>query len=485
MTRTLSLRSQLLIPLLVILLAGLAGAPILASLVTRQHLDERAEQRLRTVSRTIGGLLSGRTQVDLTDAQVARIPQSAEVVLAGIGADGEVVFGVGHRESDSDSNSTVDAIVTTALARPAGSIASAEIDGATYEVTRTPTPGLGVPVPTIGGETRTVQVDQIVIATDRSNDEAVTRTLARAGAGFALLAMAVLGTLAAWTIRRGLRPIEQLAAAVGAAAGDHEAADVRAAASGAPPEIERLGTALAEALAARQRAEAAVRSFMLEASHELRTPLTSISGWLDLYAQGGLRDSDDLDRAISRMESEVGRMRLLVEELDLLARMDEGRPLELAETDLTVVLGAVVEDVRVVDPEREIQLHVTGDPVVLADVRRLEQVVRNLLGNVLQHTPPGTPVEVLARTADGEALVEVVDHGPGIPEAELDRVFDRFYRSHSSRRQAGTGLGLAIVRALVDAHGGTVTASATPEGGATVGFRLPLSTPVSKPSGSA
>lgn len=485
MIGTLSLRSRLLIPLLVILLAGLAGAPILASLVTRQHLDERAEQRLQTVSRTIGGLLSGRARIDLTEEQVARIPQSADVVLAGVGAGGEVVFGVNHQGSDGGSSSTVDALVTTALARSAGSITSAEIDDVTYEVTRTRTPGLRVPVPTLGGETRTVQVDQIVIAADRGDDQAVTRTLARAGVGFALVAMAVLGILATWTIHRGLRPIEQMAAAVGSAADDHEARAIRAAASGAPPEIERLGTALAEAFAARQRAEATVRSFMLEASHELRTPLTSISGWLDLYAQGGLRDGNDLDRAISRMESEVGRMRLLVEELDLLARMDEGRPLELAETDLRAVLGAVVEDVRVVDPQREIQLHVVGELVVLADVRRLEQVVRNLMGNVLQHTPPGTPIEVLARTEDGGALVEVVDHGPGIPEADLDRVFDRFYRSHSSRRQAGTGLGLAIVRALVDAHGGTVTASTTPGGGATVGLRLPLSTSVSQPSGSA
>ncbi|MFI5953804.1 sensor histidine kinase [Cryptosporangium sp. NPDC051539] len=482
MTR-LSLRGRLLIPLLVILLVGLAGAPLLASVVTRNHLEHRDENRLRAISRTIGGLLSGRDRVELSEARLARLPGAANVVVTYLDADGRIVYSVDRRGAAADPGGAgLDQLVRTGLRGPAGELTRIDQGGRTYRVIRTATPGLVV----VDGPDEHA-IAHIVLASDRSDDEEVVRTLERAGAAFAVVAMVVLGTLAAWTLHRGLRPLERMAGAAAAAAAEgRSGADegFREAVHGGAPELTRLGDALAGAFAARARAEETVRSFMLDASHELRTPLTTLSGWLDLYAQGGLTDQAELDRALGRMESEVGRMRLLVDELDLLARMDRSRPLDLVDVPLAPLLTDLVDDVRVVDPGRGIGLEITGAPVVRADAKRLEQVVRNLLANAVQHTPPGTAIEVRATPLGERVRVDVVDHGPGIAEAELERIFERFHRSASARRGQGSGLGLAIVRALVQAHGGTVTASATPGGGATVAVELLLAETVSEPSGS-
>ena len=471
--RRLSLRTRLLVPLLALLLLGLAGAPVLASVVMTRHFDERADDRLRATSRTIGGFLSGRDEVLLREGQVGEVPTAGGLLLVGLAADGTVAFTVDRRDPGA-RGSSVAPVVAAALGGPAGEARHEVVGGTSYDALRTPTVGL-----TVAADSGEVDVAQVVLALDRTEDEAVVAAVRRAGALFAVLAMLVLGGLATLALVRGLRPLTRMAAVAGTT-GDF--ADVTGTAA---PELARLGAALTEAFEARARAEETVRSFMLDASHELRTPLTGLSGWLDLYAQGGLRDPEELERAMERMESEVGRMRLLVEELDLLARMDQGRPLDLVDVALGPLLAGIVEDVRVVDPDRAIGLEVSGDPVVRADEQRLEQVVRNLVGNALQHTPPGTPIEVRA-VRDAQVGIAVVDHGAGFADADLERVFERFHRGDSARREPGTGLGLAIVRALVEAHGGTVAASHTPGGGATVTVRLPRPDPaVSEPSATA
>lgn len=470
---SLPLRTRLLVPLLVLLLVGLAGAPLLATYVMTQHLDGRADDRLQASSRAVGGFLSGQEDVVVGAAQVGEVPTAGGLLLLGLAVDGEVVLDVDRRSPDAVGSPVAPLVETLRGARTGEAVHVR--DGAPYDAVRVATPGLVVT--TDDGD---VRVAEMVIALDRSEDQAVVAAVRRAGTTFAVVAMVVLGTLAAWTLTRGLRPLTRLATV----AGDDGSADgFRSATGGAAPELTRLGTALADAFEAREQAEASVRSFMMDASHELRTPLTGLSGWLDLYAQGGLRDPDELERAMERMESEVGRMRLLVDELDLLARLDQGRPLDLGAVRLCPMLSGIVEDVRVVDPERAVLLQVAGDPVVRADPPRLEQVVHNLVGNALQHTPAGTPIEVAATLAGDHVEITVADHGPGFDEAELDRVFDRFHRAESARREPGTGLGLAIVRGIVEAHGGTTAASVTPGGGATVTVRLPRVVTVSEPSG--
>ena len=230
---------------------------------------------------------------------------------------------------------------------------------------------------------------------------------------------------------------------------------------------------------AARASEERMRRFVGDASHELRTPLTSIRGFAELYRQGALPERPDVDRAMGRVEDEAARMGLLVEDLLLLARLDQQRALEHRPVDLLQLAGDAVHDASAVDPTRQVQLVADSPnaaPVVLGDEPRLRQVVGNLVGNALVHTPSGTPVAVRVGTEPGWAVLDVVDAGPGIAPADRSHVFERFFRADSSRTRAagGSGLGLSIVAALVAAHDGTVEALETPGGGATMRVRLPL-----------
>src|SRR6266536_2137642 len=235
------------------------------------------------------------------------------------------------------------------------------------------------------------------------------------------------------------------------------------------------------------RSEARMRRFVTDASHELRTPLTTIRGFAELYRQGASREPAELDRLMRRIEDQAARMGLLVEDLLLLARLDQQRPLDRRPVDLLALAADAVHDARAIAPERSIELLVGGGgdalpdpPVVLGDEARLRQVLANLVGNTLAHTPAGSPVEVRARTQQvlgaPRAVLEVVDHGPGLTPEQAEHVFERFYRADPARSHTdgGTGLGLAIVAALVAAHEGAVEVDSAPGRGATFRVLLPL-----------
>jgi two-component system OmpR family sensor kinase len=239
---------------------------------------------------------------------------------------------------------------------------------------------------------------------------------------------------------------------------------------------EREGSA-----AAARTSEERMRRFVTDASHELRTPLTSIRGFAELYRQGAAAP-ENVPSLIRRIEDEATRMGLLVEDLLLLARLDQQRPLERVPVDLVTVATDAVHAARAADPERLIEVGVLGDddpPGVIGDEGRLRQIADNLVGNACTHTPPGTPVRVGvgAETSNGRswAVLEVADSGPGLSAEESARVFERFYRTDTSRarRTGGTGLGLSIVAALVAAHGGDVSVRSSPGQGATFRVRLP------------
>jgi two-component system OmpR family sensor kinase len=235
-----------------------------------------------------------------------------------------------------------------------------------------------------------------------------------------------------------------------------------------------------QAFDARRRAEDRLRSFVADASHELRTPLATMHGWIDLYVQGGLSDPAQLDHAMERMQAEVSRMRLLVDELALLAHLDAARPLNRGPVDVVALAAEVVDDGRVVSTERAITLEGVSEAVVDGDAPRIQQVLRNLVGNAVQHTRPGTPVTVTVSFHDGHVLIEVRDNGDGIAPEHLPHVFERFYRADPSRsRDAGasSGLGLAIVEAITTAHGGTTGVTSTPGQGTTVRVTFPATAP--------
>jgi two-component system OmpR family sensor kinase len=297
-----------------------------------------------------------------------------------------------------------------------------------------------------------------------------------------LLAMAIL---AWWVVKLGLRPLEDMERTAGAiAAGD---LSQRVEVVDANTEVGRLGIAMNEmmqqienAFAARAASEARLRRFVGDASHELRTPLTSIRGYAELFRRGASDRPEDLAKAMRRIEEEANRMGVLVDDMLLLARLDQGRPLECQPVDLTQIARDAVDDFRAVSPERPIDFSPAGSVFVPGDEARIRQVLGNLLQNARRHTPPETPVHVRVYGGATEAVIEVADEGPGMSPEDASRVFERFWRSDPSRTRArgGTGLGLAIVAAIADAHGGRAEVQTSLGQGATFRVRLPLNAPI-------
>jgi two-component system OmpR family sensor kinase len=292
--------------------------------------------------------------------------------------------------------------------------------------------------------------------------------------------LAVLGLVTWWVVRLGVWPVKRMTKmAVAIADGDLSQRVPDVVPGTEAGELgEALNTMLGRiegAFAERGRSEARLRQFVGDASHELRTPVTTIRGYAELYRTGGLRGEGELDAAMQRTEAEAVRMGSLVEDLLLLARLDQGRPLQREPVDLDVLAREAVRDAVAVDPDHPVTAVTAGGVVVPGDEDRLRQVVTNLVGNARVHTPPGTPVEVRTFREGERAVLEVADHGPGMPPAVAERAFERFYRADParSRHQGGSGLGLAIVRATVDASGGTVTLRTALGQGTTVRVELP------------
>ncbi len=278
--------------------------------------------------------------------------------------------------------------------------------------------------------------------------------------------------LGLWLISASLRPlrrIEETAAAIGA--GDLSR---RVEPDGGTTEIGRLGGALnamlgqiEDAFAERSASEARLRRFISDASHELRTPIAAVSAYAELFDRGARDRPDDLERSMTGIQRETRRMGLLVGDLLLLARLDQGRPLEAGPVDLTALAGEAVDAAHAMEPERPLALEAPAIVTVEGDAERLRQVIDNLLANVRAHTPAGSPAVVRVRRDGDAAVLEIADTGPGMDAEQAAHAFERFYRGDPSRSRdhGGAGLGLAIVAAIVEAHDGTVAvASARGQG---------------------
>ena len=301
--------------------------------------------------------------------------------------------------------------------------------------------------------------------------------------------LAGLAALAWWLIRRELRPLEGMAAAAGRiAAGD---LSERVTPAERRTEVGRLGLALNRmlehielAFAERKASEDRLRRFLADASHELRTPLTSIRGYAELFHRGARDNPDDLALVMRRIEEEGQRMGVMVDEMLLLARLDEGREPERVPVDLAHLVSDAVSDARAAEPQREISVAAPGALWVLGDELQLRQVVANLVGNALRHTADGTPVHVSMAIEGRSAVLTVADEGPGIPPEVATRVFEPFYRADPARARStgGAGLGLAIVAAIVQAHAGTVCLDSAPGQGSAFTVRLPWTTAPAAPA---
>jgi two-component system, OmpR family, sensor kinase len=316
----------------------------------------------------------------------------------------------------------------------------------------------------------------------------VNQTVQRMVAMATLFGMAAILTAAAmgfYAVRRAFRPLQQIEDTAEAIAGgdlarripEHAADDEVASLSRS---LNAMLAQIETSFAARQQSEDRMRQFVADASHELRTPLATVRGYAELYRQGAITAPEAMDGAMGRIESEAARMSGLVEDLLTLARLDETPDLATGPLDLTVIAADAVADARVREPDRHISVHGLAGRIrpvhALGDEAALRQVLVNLLGNAVRHTPPGTPIEVAVGATAEMAVLEVRDHGPGIPRSDASKVFQRFYRGDPSRGRAGgggNGLGLAIVSALVSHHGGRVGVTETQGGGATFVVQIP------------
>ena len=320
----------------------------------------------------------------------------------------------------------------------------------------------------------------LVVATELDQVQA---TLQRMWLIQILGSVAVLAALAAvlwWVLRLGVEPLAAMAVTADEiAAGDLsrrvDHVDKRTEAGRLGLTFNSMLTEIEKAFRERELSETRLRQFVADASHELRTPLTSIRGYAELWHAGGLREPGQLDQAMRRLSDEGHRMSALVEDLLLLARLDQQRPLDRQPVRLDMLAADGVTDASAVDPDRTITLE--SVPVtVQGDEQRLRQVVANLVTNARVHTPAGTPIHVEVTADDRRARLEVADEGPGMAPGVVERVFERFYRGDHSRVRTtgGSGLGLSIVEAVARAHGGRSSVTSTEGHGSRFVVELPI-----------
>ena len=334
-----------------------------------------------------------------------------------------------------------------------------------------------------------VQPDQgrgypLVVALPLSDVDGAVHRLVQIEVVVTLSVLALLALVTFWVLRLGVRPIKQMTQTAQAIAGGDLSHRVP---EGDPhTEAGELGLALngmlvriEEAFDERSRSEHRLRRFVADASHELRTPVTTIRGYAELYRAGGLGEREALDDAMRRTEQESIRMGALVDDMLLLARLDQGRPLEQAPVDLGALAGDAAQDARAVQPDRPVTATVGPGVVVVGDESRLRQVIANLVANALQHTPPATPIDIAVTRVGDRVALEVIDAGPGMAPEVTDRIFERFYRADPSRsrHQGGSGLGLSIAKAITEAHGGHISVTSVVGRGTTVRIDLPVTPP--------
>ncbi len=477
------LRVKLMAALLVLTTAAVGITGATATAVLRNYLVDRLDNRLELYTNTAMPYMSQPVRAPGSSATSAltlpRLPNP--YFLISFDAEGKEL----RRE-----NAQFEAPGAAPRLRPI-TLAEAEVKaGAPFDV-----PALGgdqpgwrallTPLPDGQGSLMVaVSLNEVGITVSR-----LTRILIAVG-----LSVLTLVAIAAYAIvRSSLRPLREVEATAQAiAAGDlsrrvpshphrTEVGQLSAAVNVMLTQIESAVREREGSEADARTSEERMRRFVTDASHELRTPLTSIRGFAELYRQGAAAP-EQVPSLIRRIEDEATRMGLLVEDLLLLARLDQQRPLERVPVDLVTVATDAVHAARAADPERPIEVGVLGGndpPGVIGDEGRLRQIFDNLVGNACTHTPPGTPVRVGVGTEQSSgrhwAVLEVADSGPGLSPEESDRVFERFYRTDSSRARStgGSGLGLSIVAALVAAHGGDVTVTSSPGQGAVFKVRIP------------
>ncbi|WP_416973714.1 sensor histidine kinase [Streptomyces sp. 4F14] len=478
-----SLRSRVLLIAVALLTAGFTAFSLLTGNALRAYLEHRVDGQLRAAAQVFA-LLPPVTDVHRTPPP-GLADFSTDVlgnpVITYVDDDGTVRGSV-----DSLAGPNRDAHAAGPALPELTSVAVAERGGRPFTVDSTRGDGrwrvVAVPRGTLSGP------GSVLVSVSLAEVDATVDRMWRI---YEVTGLCLLGALAVagwFAVRSGLRPLSDIERTAAEIAGGDLSRRVPERA-GPGTEVGRLASALngmlgqiEAAFAARAESEARMSRFVADASHELRTPLAGIKGLTDLHRMGA-----GIDDTMDRIARESDRLTRLVEDMLLLARLDEQTAaphgpaaLDLAPADLRTLAVDALHDVRALDPARAVALtgpDGDGPPAsapALADESRLRQVVTNLVGNAVTHTPPGTPIRVGVGTLGGCAVLEVADQGPGLTDDQITRIFDRFYRADTSRTRAtgGSGLGLAIARSLVTAHGGRIEVHSVPGRGAT--FRVLL-----------
>jgi two-component system, OmpR family, sensor kinase len=468
MSRFGSLRTRLVMGVLVLTALGLALAATAGTLLLRSYLVTQVDRQLVGVAR----LAENGSQPPAPPTTRTARPLPSPFVVTRLDATGAVV----NQEQGSQ--------VTSALP---------DLAGLTVEKARalgtTPFDGGAV------GDSSVRYRSAAAVLPDGSGTvvqsislESVDQTIQRASLAslaVGLLTLGLVGLLAGVVIRIGLHPLDDVEeTAERIAAGD---LSQRVPDMPGDTEIGRLSVALNGMLAQiehafdeRTASEDRLRRFVADASHELRTPLTTIRGYAELSRNGAITDEGDRAAAIARIEGEAVRMGVLVDDLLLLARLDQQRPLERRHVDLVDLVDDATAGLRAAAPDRVVTVVAPGSAIVVGDAARLRQVLDNLLTNVRVYTTPGSPVGVQVTEDASVVRVVVSDAGPGMSADELAHATERFFRGDPSRTRrngAGSGLGLSIVQAIVRAHDGTLVLSSAPDGGTTATVELPLVVP--------
>jgi two-component system, OmpR family, sensor kinase len=458
----LSLRLALVAALLLLAACGLTASGVAVTEILRHSLIKRVDQTLKEASR--GWAQAPRGSLPVRRGPTLDRPPS-DFFVRYVTVDGHTttVVNDSNAEPALPNNNDVGPQPTTV-----GSIDKSAVQWRVVSV-RGPTGRL------------------VTVAYDLSDIQQTVRSLILLQFGIGAAVLLVLGLAGSWVVHRSLRPlteVEKTAAAIAAGELDRrvperdprtEVGRLSLAINGMLAQIQQAFASSESSAAKARTSEERMRRFITDASHELRTPLTTMRGFAELYRQGAARD---MEMVMSRIESESRRMGLLIDDLLLLARLDAQRPIERNRVDLLALATDAVHDAQAVAPKRNIAMEVfdgPGTPEVLGDEARLRQVLGNLVTNALQHTPETADVTVRVGTEGDDAVLEVVDEGPGMSQQDALRIFERFYRTDSSRARisGGTGLGLSIVDSLVYAHGGTVNVTTAPGQGCRFYVSLP------------
>ena len=468
-----SLRNRLILAAMVLAAVAISASDFAANAALRSYLISQVDKELIEISTSSltrldrAGIESENSEEDndspFTEFRPLRgVPTSASVSLLDV--DGRLIGRIGGDLSQKQI-AVFGMSITEAKAK---GVAPFTIDGQGDEpdvravVQLLPT-GLGT----------------VVVANSLAE---VDRTLQRLGFFFlilGLLALTAVGLVSRWIIAISLKPLEQVEETAEAIAGG----DLSARLPAAKPDTEvgRLTTALntmlgriEEAFEARVNSESKLRRFVADASHELRTPLTAIRGFAELHRQGAVVGAENTKELVGRIEKESIRMSTLVEDLLLLARLDQSREMTQEPVDLNALLTEAVASAKAAGPNHLIELSMPSAEVfILGDSQRVHQVVANLLANARTHTPDNSQIKVALEQGIAETVISVSDNGPGLSEDDQERIFERFFRADPSRARTsgeGSGLGLSIVDAVMQAHGGYVSVQSKLGAGAT--FKL-------------